>query len=151
VPAYGRARPNLGNLGDPTYRLLQSPPTDPHALLKMIYAAHHSGLSPDEQAFSTIGDLLRESIAPPKISAALYQAAALIPGVSVIPNAVDAIGRPGVGVSLTFRGEQQEWIFSKTTLVLLGERDVINGTLTGKSAIITRAFADRPGEVPPAG
>jgi hypothetical protein len=143
--------PNPGGLNDPTYRVLQSLPASPRAMLKVIYAGRKAGLSADEEAFTTIGDLLHESVAPPKVSAALYRAAALIPGVTAIPDAVDAIGRPGFGISYTFHGYKQEWIFDKTTLQLLGERDFINGTLTDKSAIITRAFTNRPGEVPPSG
>ena len=142
--------PDRGSLNDPTYRLLQSLPTDPHALLNLIYRDDSGGQSPDQEAFTTIGDLLRESIAPPEVSAALYRAAALIPGVTVVPDAADAIGRPGVAISFAFRGNQEEWIFDKTTFSLLGERDFQYGTLTGKTAVITRAFTDRPGEVPPA-
>src|SRR5262249_1566596 len=89
--------PDKGSLNDPTYRFLQSLPTDPHALLKVIYEAEEGhGQTPDQEAFTTIGDLLRESIAPPDVSAALYRAAALIPGVTVVQGARDAIGRPGV-------------------------------------------------------
>lgn len=51
-----------------------------------------------QEAFITIGDLLRNTIAPPRVAAALYRAAALIPGVTLIPDATDAIGRPGVAV-----------------------------------------------------
>jgi len=144
--------PNRGGLNDPTYRLLQSLPTDPHALLNLIYHSRSGGQSADAEAFTTIGDLLRESIAPPEVSAALYRAAALIPGVTVVPDATDAIGRPGVAVSFSDgTGNREEWIFDKTTFGLLGERDFQYGTLVGKTAIITRAFTDHPGEVPPGG
>ena len=144
--------PYRGTLNDPSYRLLQSLPTDPHALLNLIYKqTAGAGQSPDQEAFTTIGDLLRESIAPPEVSAALFRAAALIPGVTVVPNAVDATGRPGVAVSFTFNGEQSEWIFDKQSSQLLGELDFVDGTLTDKTAIITRAFVDHPGQVPPAG
>jgi hypothetical protein len=144
--------PYRGTVNDPSYRLLQSLPTDPHTLLNLIYKeTAGAGQSRDQEAFTTIGDLLRESIAPPEVSAALFRAAALIPGVTVVPNAVDAAGRPGVAVSLTANGEKSEWIFDKQTSQMLGELDFVNGTLTGESAIIARAFVDHPGQVPPAG
>jgi hypothetical protein len=144
--------PYQGTVNDPSYRLLQSLPTEPHTLLNLIYKeTAGSGQSPDQEAFTTIGDLLRESIAPPEVSAALFRAAALIPGVSVVANAVDAAGRPGIAVSFTSNGEQQEWIFDRQTSQLLGELDFVNGTLTVKSAIITRGFVDHPGQVPSAG
>ena len=78
--------PYQGTVNDPSYRLLQSLPTDPHTLLNLIYKkTAGAGQSPDQEAFTTIGDLLRESIAPPEVSAALFRAAALIPGVTVDP------------------------------------------------------------------
>jgi hypothetical protein len=144
--------PYLGTLNDPSYRLLQKLPTDPSALLNLIYKqTAGAGQSPDQEAFTTIGDLLRDSIAPPAVSAALFRAAALISGVTVVPNAVDATGRSGVAVSFAFDGEQSEWIFDKQTLQMLGELDFVNGTLTAKSAIITRGFVDHLGQVPPTG
>lgn len=142
--------PYQGSINDPSYRLLQSLPTDPRTLLNLIYKqTAGAGQSPDQEAFTTIGDLLRESIAPPEVSAALFRAAALIPGVTVVPSAVDAAGRPGIAVSFSSNGEQSEWIFDKQTLQMLGELDFVHGTLTSKSAIITRAFVDHPGQVPP--
>jgi hypothetical protein len=66
VQGYGFKCPSIGSLNVATYRLLQSLPTDPHALLAMIYKAGRGyGLSPDQEAFVTIGDLLRDKIAPP--------------------------------------------------------------------------------------
>jgi hypothetical protein len=109
-----------------------------------------AGQSSDQEAFTTIGDLLRGSIAPPRVSAALFRAAALIPGVTVVATAIDAAGRAGVAVSFSSGGEQSEWIFDKHTLQMLGELDFVKGTLTVKSAIITRAFVDHPGQVPQA-
>lgn len=144
--------PYRGTLNDPSYRLLQSLPTDPRTLLTMIgKQTAGAGQSPAQEAFTTIGDLLRETIAPPEVSAALFRAAALIPGVTVVAHAVDAAGRPGIAVSLTSGGEQSEWIFDENTYQMLGELDYVNGTLTAEAAIITRAFVDHSGQVPPAG
>jgi len=139
--------PDRGSLNNPTYRLLQSLPTNPHALLAMINRVERGhGNGPAQQAFETINDLLRATIAPPPISAALYRAAALIPGITLVPNATDAIGRHGVAVALT----GDELIFSKATLQLIGERTVVARTRqsTSASAIITRGFTDELGQVP---
>lgn len=141
--------PDEGALNDPTYRLFQSLPADPRALLDRIkHETQGAGQSPDQEAFTTIGDMLRESIAPPEVSAALYRAAALIPGVTVVPDVADATGRPGVAVSFTFRGVQEEWIFDPHTFEFLGERDFLHGVLDGKAAVITRAFVDHAGDLP---
>jgi len=157
--------PNRGGWGDPTYRFLQSLPTDPHTLLNTIYAVTKGqGQSPDQEAFTTIGDMLREAIAPPDISAALYRTAALIPGVRVIPHATDILGRTGIGVQFarkvtqspapgvpyreTFDPNGPTWIFNPRTLLWMGESD---GTLHGKvmgSVVLSRAIVDRLGQLP---
>jgi hypothetical protein len=150
--------PNIGWLNDPTYRLLQTLPTNPHALLAMIYRIERGhGSGPDQEAFVTIGDLLRNTIAPPKVTAALYRAAALIAGVTLVPHATDAIGRHGVAVARIGPGAdggvREELIFSKATWQLIGERTVIarTGVTTGATAIIARAFVDHRGQVPSSG
>jgi len=161
----GLSCPNQGGWGDPTYRFLQSLPTDPHTLLNMIYAATKGqGQSPDQEAFTTIGDMLREAIAPPDVSAALYRAAALIPGVRVLPHTTDILGQSGIGVQFarrviqspapgvpyreTFDPNGPTWIFNPRTLLWIGESD---GTLHGKvmgSVVLKRAIVDRLGQLP---
>jgi hypothetical protein len=142
--------PYRGGMNDPTYRFLQSLPTNPPALLSLIEQQMSGQLPRPEEAFTTIGDLLREAIAPPRVSAALYRAAALIPGVTVAASATDATGRHGVAVAMTFRGVRSEWIFSKQTLRYLGERDIniANGATTGEAAVLQRAFVDHAGQIP---
>jgi len=144
--------PSIGGLNDATYRLLQTLPTDPQALLAMIYKVERGhGPTPDQEAFVTIGDLLRDKIVPPRVAAALYRAVALIPGVTLVPNATDAIGRHGVAVAQTADGIRNELIFSKTSLRLIGERTILAsaGISTDATAIISRAFVDHLGQVPP--
>jgi hypothetical protein len=145
----------LGWLNDPTYRLLQALPASPRALLALIYRAERGhGPGPDQEAFVTIGDLLRNTIAPPRTAAALYRAAALIPGVTLIPGATDAIGRPGIAVGRVGPGAdggvREELIFSRSTLRLLGERTVIarTGVTTSATAIVARAFVGHRGQIP---
>src|SRR5262249_42134829 len=152
----GEKCPGIGALNDPTYRLLQTLPTNPHALLALIYRVERGhGPGPDQEAFVTIGDLLRNTIAPPKVAAALYRAAALIPGVTLIPGATDAIGWHGVAVGRIGPGAdggiREELIFSKSTLRLIGERTVIARTrvATSPTPTIHPAFVDHPGHRPP--
>ena len=143
--------PSIGSLNDATYRLLQTLPSDPHALLAMIYRVERGhGPSPDQEAFVTIDDLLRDKIAPPKATAALYRAAALIPGVTLVPDATDAIGRHGVAVAQAADGIRTELIFDKATLRLIGERSIMTSTgdSTSATAIISQAIVDRLGQVP---
>lgn len=42
------------------------------------------------------------------------------------PDAVDAAGRHGIAVSRSSQGTRYEWIFDRTSLVMIGEREVRN-------------------------
>jgi len=143
--------PDRGNLNGPTYWLLRTFPTDPRTLLNLIYATNR-GYRPATryQVFAAIGELLNDSIMPPQLSAALYRAAAMIPGVVVVPDAADALGRHGVAVAFASAGERDEWIFSRTKLQLLGERTIRlpSGRTVYASAVLRRAFVNKPGSLP---
>ncbi|MEV5983478.1 CU044_5270 family protein [Streptomyces sp. NPDC052051] len=145
------------SIDNPTYTYVASLPTDPDALLKLIRdETRGRGQDPDQRAFTAIGDLLAETWAPPRVSAALYKAAAKIPGVTVIHAATDAAGREGVAVARTAHGRQTQWIFDRTTYAFLGERSVLTeagdagpaGTVVGTSAVLTKAAVDRAGATP---
>lgn len=146
--------PEIGSVNDPTYRFLASLPTDPHALLARIYHdTRGERWSPDVEAFVIIGDLLVESAAPPAVTAALYRAAALIPGVTVGQNTTDAMGRHGVTVTMNAMGRSIEWIFDPAGGRLLGEREVLtrdgydgrSGAVVADTAIVARTFVDKLG------
>ncbi|MCX4507801.1 CU044_5270 family protein [Streptomyces anulatus] len=154
-------------LNSPSYDYLRALPTDPGPLLKKIYdETGGMGNGPDQQAFSTIGDLLREQVVPPKLAAGLYRAAARIPGVVLVDDSVDAAGRHGVAIARTDEadGARTEWIFDRETYTYLGERTVQTrdaegvraGTVRGHVAVTDRAVVDavkqRPaglGDAPP--
>ena len=156
ITSHSSPCPNHGSLNQPTYRLLASLPTDPRALLDRIYTQTKGhGSTPDQEAFVTIGDMLRESAAPPQITAALYRAAALIPGVTSVPDATDATGRHGVAVARDDGTVHSEWIFNATTNELLGERDVLikddsgrglAGDVVYTTAIMTKAIVAGVGQ-----
>ncbi|MGA8114130.1 MAG: CU044_5270 family protein [Actinocatenispora sp.] len=145
-------------LNNPTYKYLITLPTDPDALLRKIYAdTKDTGSSPDDEAFVTIGDLLHETLVPPNLAAALYRAAAKIPGVTVVKDAADAVGRHGVAVSWTTEhGGRDQWIFDRKSLRYLGERDLAGtgvrgvkpGTVTGTTAVLHRGVVDKVRQLP---
>jgi hypothetical protein len=109
---------------NPTYAWLQSLPTNPHQLLEILYAeSAYLGGGRSVAAFSAIGHVLSTAVLPPATEAAIYRAAALIPGVTLIRESIDMTGRTGFGIALTdSTGLQNEWIFSKATYRFLGER-----------------------------
>ncbi|MEU8464731.1 CU044_5270 family protein [Streptomyces sp. NPDC029003] len=160
-PAGGRGKASVNG---PTYRFLEGLPTDPGRMLEKIYAdarLNHgegsgSNTGPDQEAFVAIGDLLRTVEAPPGVSAALYRAAARIPGVVLVPEATDALGRKGVAVARVHKDQRTEWIFDTQSMRLLGERTVLlkdgpwgtAGTPVTSVAIVTRGVVDGAGQVP---
>ncbi|MFI6437290.1 CU044_5270 family protein [Streptomyces sp. NPDC050759] len=149
---------------DSAYDALAELPTDPAQLLQRIYRDSDAVRDPevprDQAAFVAIGDLLTESYPPADLTAALYKAAAKIPGVVAVDDAVDATGRHGVAIARQndAAGERTEWIFDKKTLQFLGERNVVVkkvadspfkvGTVTFTSAITQRAIVDASKQVP---
>ena len=154
---------NPVGIDNPTYAWVSALPTDPAALLTAVYAdTRDSGTAraegKDQAAFAAIGSLLDDAVMPPRVEAALYRAVARIPGVVLLKDAVDAVGRHGIGVARVdaVDGERSEWIFDRTTLRYLGERDYLvhdtvngkAGTLIGISAVLVRGVADAKGAAP---
>ncbi|MFG1666181.1 CU044_5270 family protein [Streptomyces sp. Y7] len=150
-------------LNAPSFDYLAKLTTDPDELLAKIYKETEGmGNTPDQQAFTTIGDLLGESYPPADLYPALFKAAAKIPGVVVVDDAVDAAGRHGIAVARLDEtsGEREEWIFDRKTHVFLGERTVqvrkgtgtdaliTPGTVTYTSAIMKRAVVDEMKQTP---
>lgn len=151
------------HLGSPSYDYLTKLTTDPDELLAKIYKeTKGQGNTPDQQAFATIGDLLAESYPPAELYPALFEAAAKIPGVVVVDDAVDAAGRHGVAVARLddTSGQREEWIFDKKTHVYLGARNVQvkqykeegvlikPGTVNFTMAIKSRAVVDGMKQAP---
>ena len=141
-----------------TYTTLARYPTRPRALLARIAAMlRRDGQVPSGIAeFQRIGELLDDMIIPAPVTAAMYRAAALIPGVRVIPHSRDVAGRPGVGVALTRAGIRAEWIFAAHSHAFLGMRDETvrvsdagpAGTVLFTSAVLRRGVVDHAGELP---
>ncbi|WP_330437568.1 CU044_5270 family protein [Micromonospora sp. NBC_00821] len=134
-------------------------PEDPDALLAKLYRERQQrgrGNSRDGAAFTAIGDILRESLVPPVTSAALYRAAAKIPGVEVVRGVADAAGRRGIAVAHTERSRRDEWIFDEQTFDYLGERSYLvadtddgpAGTVLGTTAVLQRAVVSELGQRP---
>jgi hypothetical protein len=130
-------------VNSPTYRLLQSLPTDPRTLLNYIYAqtkGEGQSQGRDGEAFITIGDMIRETVVPPKTAAALYRAAALIPGVTLVPHATNAVGQRGIAVARA----GYEWIFNSVTYQFIGEKESDGGN----TAVLQQAIVPVLGEGP---
>jgi hypothetical protein len=123
-----------------SYRELKALPTDPDALLEKIYDdTKDRGSINRGAALEMIGDMLDEATLLPEVDAALYRAAAKIPGVSVVDKAEDLAGRPGVGLSFKDGDRRDTWVFDKESLNYLG---------SDKVALLGTGVVDKVGETP---
>jgi hypothetical protein len=105
------------------YNELSKLPTDPAKLKPLIEnRTVVSGPPGNFETFQIIGDLLRDTGAPPDLRSALYTIASELPGVRLIGATHDQLGRPGTGVALDAFGQRNELIFDPQTSGLLAEQ-----------------------------
>jgi hypothetical protein len=125
-------------------------------MLRYLYQ-HRAGQNPpDQQAFITAGDLIRESYIPPAALAAVFRATAHIPGVTVARGAVTADGKRGIAVQRIFNGISQQLIFDPASYAFIGEREEVisatgglrPGTIMDSTAVLRVAIVDRAGQLP---
>ncbi|MEU7583864.1 CU044_5270 family protein [Streptomyces sp. NPDC041068] len=142
---------------DTYYRNLQKLPTDPVNMLDWLHKESEGGSGEDQATFTLVGDLSHESLMPPEQAAALWLAAAKIPGVELIDDVVDVEGRHGVAIAREDQGIREELIFDKETKQFLGEREVAvedlpsgaeKGDVLGLSAVLERTVVDKAGQRP---
>ncbi|CAI3803956.1 hypothetical protein NKCBBBOE_03478 [Pseudarthrobacter sp. MM222] len=103
-------------------------PGDPRALLDIIYErTKDSGKSPEIEAFVTIADGLRSGVITADMRAALYKAAALITGVTVVDKQATVDERTGIAIGIPSPdgGSRQEIIIDPTSGLVIGERAVL--------------------------
>jgi hypothetical protein len=160
-PYSGAIPPNpRPSLEDPTYKYLTTVTTDPDTLLAQVRAAvaarpgnskpvANDLADPDQDAFEVIGGILNRTMLPPKLGAALYQAAARIPGVTMIADIADLAGRPGIGVrrASAVRGTSATWVFDRQSYEFLGASSE-RKTRGPSYAVLTRVVVDRARQAP---
>ncbi|MFK4099292.1 hypothetical protein ACI2L1_04245 [Streptomyces sp. NPDC019531] len=93
---------------------------------------------PRSAALEKIGDMLPDATLLPEPDAALYRAAAKIPGVSVVTGAKDYTGRPGIGLSFKERDGRTAWVFDKKSLDFPGSVD---------ESLLDVGVADKAGDI----
>jgi len=129
-------------------------PSDPDALYaKLEHDASRFGDRMHAEMFVMIGDDLRENSTTPEQRAALFDAAARIPGITVVHGARDAAGRLADGVAID-DGENRErlsLLFDPQSRALLGEEDSLlagnplgypAGTVIGQAAYLEQTVVD---------
>jgi hypothetical protein len=86
---------------------------------------------------------LRESPQTPRLRATLYRALALVPGVQLLGNVHDRLGRAAVGVAFTeHTGLRQELLLDPETAEVLNERQVVAHPVEGLAAPVGTAIED---------
>ncbi|WP_410671708.1 CU044_5270 family protein [Amycolatopsis sp. cmx-4-68] len=120
-------------------------PTTPEAM-SAYFTAHHSGKKGDVNAMGKdVIDLAGEHVLPPASYAALFAAAAKVPGLTALDHVTDGAGRPGVGITwpvgpgASSEAKPVVLVFDATTHQYLG---------TDGEAITVKAFVDRAGQRP---
>lgn len=96
---------------------------DPATLLGEMRTIDGGPPGPGED-FVHVGDFLRESDASPALRAAIYRAAATIPGVKLLGPTRDHLGRSGVGIGFEGHDTISELILDPNTSALLAEQTV---------------------------
>lgn len=81
-----------------------------------------------------------ETYVAPASLAALFEAIADLPDLTLDENATDDAGRPGIGISWTRIGETTTLVFDATTHAFLG--------VTGRGAVVDQAIVDTAGQQP---
>lgn len=139
-------------------------PLGPAELLAEIHRLNAgSGPSPDGQALVWIADTLRGGAVPAEYRAAIYQAAALIPGVTITDEQATLDGTTGmaIGRDETSNAFRQEIIIDPATGRFIGERRVAlegygalaagaelsAGTVVGWTAVTTEIVDAAPTDV----
>lgn len=112
--------------------------------------------TPDTDAFSEIFTILRSLyVLPPRPGAALFRAAAMIPGVTVLQSVTDAAGGRGVAVTMTLLAgpgnpSRFELIFDPRTYRFIGVQFValrpgpyqVPGRVTEAETVVSSRVAD---------
>ncbi len=105
-------------------------PTAPGELLDVLRGQVAGEDLPEEVAiFQRIGELLAAGDATPDLRASLYRVAARLPGIQLVGDVTDPLGRPGVGVAIT-HGEsgsrvQILMVFDQSSSALLAQEHVL--------------------------
>ena len=155
VPELLRA-PDAQFYGNSTVPDFDALPRDPQQLLNYIYkVTAGGGNSADGAALGWIADTLRTGVAPADVRAALYEAAAGIPGVEITEQVANLDGRTGISIGRVESADnsRQDLIIDTQTGALIGERRVEltdegwgfpAGTTTGFTAVRTSVVDSAP-------
>ncbi|MER7129606.1 CU044_5270 family protein [Streptosporangium saharense] len=136
------------------YAYVSKLPTDTEGMRRHLYTQVPNDGLQNYTAWDRVGGLLDESYLPAAQRAALFRAAATIPGVVTVKEAQDAAGREGIAAAMVSpNGVREEYVFDRKTYDYLGRRGVVVdakladapvGSVVSSSAQLKVGVADRP-------
>lgn len=119
---------------DPAY--LPELPTDAGAMLQYLYR-RYAGEPGDANAIGKgILFLLKDHYLRPQARAAVFDAAAAVPGLSVVEHTTDGVGRPGIGIAWSADGKTGTIVFDADTFEYLGFRQGNHASAEVRVAIV---------------
>jgi hypothetical protein len=141
------------------YEQLAALPSDGEAMYRrLIELAGDAGPSPDAEAFTIIGDLLRSAPVPPAARAGLFRAAAYIKGVKYLGEVKDPLGRRGLALELANATGRNRLIFDPSSSQILAEETVLTkridsmdgrpGAVVGSRVVLDEAVVGTAGARP---
>ncbi|SDG21330.1 hypothetical protein SAMN05421505_102274 [Sinosporangium album] len=136
------------------YAYVSRLPTDPAKMYQHLYTGLKPGPEADLEAWNRVGGLLAGAYLPAAQRAALFRAAAAIPGVVGVGKAVDAAGRTGIAAARVdpWLGVREEYIFDSKTYGFLGNRRTVVdarlaeapvGSVLTSNALVKVSLVDR--------
>ncbi|BDZ49711.1 hypothetical protein GCM10025867_19520 [Frondihabitans sucicola] len=153
---YGTAAPAANDFfgTDTVTKSLDQLPTDPAALREYLRKTWNTGASGSEEqdAWVRITQLLEDGTATAKLRSALYQVAAMIPGISITNNSTTLDGRTGTAIGRTVDGVRSDIIIDPSDGDFIGGRTVTltplygwpAGTSTESSSVTTSVVDTAP-------
>ncbi|WP_197016590.1 CU044_5270 family protein [Actinomadura viridis] len=119
------------------YAYLSTLPTTPAGMYEHLYTQLGHGPAADAEAWNRVSGMLREAYLPAAQRAALFRAAAAIPGATTVGTARDAYGRTGVAAARTnpSLGFREEYIFDRETYQYLGMRTTVTDAAKAKAPV----------------
>jgi hypothetical protein len=125
APKGRRPRPAVGPLA--SYESLAKLPTDPEALKRWAYDLAKNvtgaGLNDDGDVYAIFNGMLRDSLMPPELEAAIFRALKEVPGVRV--QEIEVSGRPALALAQTEDWLEEELLLDRQTYAYLGERSTV--------------------------
>lgn len=143
-----------GGTSDAGHGDLEDLPRDPAALLEHIHVVTEGqSNSPDDAAMTFILDRLQTGVVPADLRATFYNAAALIPGVTITESQATLDGRTGIAIGRDEPNiDRQEIIIDPETGMYIGQRrvtlvgydEVPAGTVIGWSTVTATVVDSAP-------